>query len=48
MFSLPPTIQDREQLFAGLTAFVHQAINAIAGLSSAQRIDLQGPEADRD
>jgi hypothetical protein len=48
MFSLLPTIQDRDPLFAGLTVAVHQAIDAIAGLSSAQRTDLRRPEADRD
>jgi hypothetical protein len=47
MFTLS-TIQDPDQPFAGLTAATHQAIDAIAGLSSAWRIDLYRPEADRD
>jgi hypothetical protein len=48
MLNVQPTIRDRHQRFASLTAAVHLAIDAIAGLSSAQRTDVRRREVDHD
>ena len=41
MLNVQQTPQDRYQRFSCLAPFVHDAINAIAGLSSAQRTDVE-------
>jgi hypothetical protein len=40
MLDIQRPLQDRQQRFAGLTASVQEAIDAIAGLSPAQRTDV--------
>ena len=48
MLNVQPAIQDRQQRFASLTAAVHLAIDAIAGLNSAERTDVRRREVVHD